>query len=166
MSEYELRMYNPGLGRWLSRDPIEENGGISLYGFLDNIPTHRVDKDGQMPVYWGPGFPYPALPGDPHVVPDKKKWKFPKPKMDCGGLVTPCCSRSDCMLDVHERGDNCRKDGASGCFYFCALACTVSSGGYIGCLSVCWSYCEASMLLGCSAGEAVCVGLCTTCPQL
>ncbi len=30
------RAYNPDLGRWLNRDPIGENGGVNLYGFVGN----------------------------------------------------------------------------------------------------------------------------------
>jgi RHS repeat-associated protein len=33
---YGYRFYNPTDGRWPSRDPIEERGGINLYGFVDN----------------------------------------------------------------------------------------------------------------------------------
>jgi RHS repeat-associated protein len=40
---YGLRYYNPSLGRWLSRDPIGERGGIPLYGFVGNSPTTRYD---------------------------------------------------------------------------------------------------------------------------
>jgi len=40
---YQLRPYEPGLGRWLGRDPIEEEGGVSLYGFVGNDPTDRLD---------------------------------------------------------------------------------------------------------------------------
>ncbi len=28
------RVYHTGFGRWLSRDPIEEAGGINLYGYV------------------------------------------------------------------------------------------------------------------------------------
>jgi hypothetical protein len=28
--------YDPNIGRWLSRDPIAERGGVNLYGFLGN----------------------------------------------------------------------------------------------------------------------------------
>ena len=28
------RVYDPALGRWLSRDPIAEDGGINLYGYM------------------------------------------------------------------------------------------------------------------------------------
>ena len=28
--------YDPNQGRWMNRDPIEENGGVNLYGFVGN----------------------------------------------------------------------------------------------------------------------------------
>ncbi len=37
------RYYSPGLGRWVNRDPIEEEGGLHLYGFLGNDPCHHLD---------------------------------------------------------------------------------------------------------------------------
>jgi RHS repeat-associated protein len=40
------RGYNPKLGRWLSRDPIEEGGGINLYGYVLNSPTSQTDRLG------------------------------------------------------------------------------------------------------------------------
>ena len=40
---YGHRYYNPATGRWLSRDPIEEEGGINLYGFVGNQPTMGID---------------------------------------------------------------------------------------------------------------------------
>ena len=33
---YNYRYYNPELGRWISRDPIEEQGGYNLYSFINN----------------------------------------------------------------------------------------------------------------------------------
>jgi len=38
-----LRYYNPSAGRWLSRDPIEEQGGVNLYGMVGNDPLSRWD---------------------------------------------------------------------------------------------------------------------------
>jgi RHS repeat-associated protein len=40
---YLYRFYNPETGRWLNRDPIEERGGINLYGFVTNNPVDRFD---------------------------------------------------------------------------------------------------------------------------
>jgi RHS repeat-associated protein len=40
---YEYRAYNPALGCWLSRDPVEGNGGVNVYGFINNDPVGNVD---------------------------------------------------------------------------------------------------------------------------
>lgn len=37
------RGYSPQLGRWLSRDPVEEQGGINLYGYVANKPINSID---------------------------------------------------------------------------------------------------------------------------
>jgi len=43
---YEYRAYNPVLGRWLSRDPIDESGGLALCTFVHNDPEKYVDAYG------------------------------------------------------------------------------------------------------------------------
>jgi RHS repeat-associated protein len=40
------RYYQPGVGRWLSRDPLEEEGGLNLYGYVGNSPTALLDPMG------------------------------------------------------------------------------------------------------------------------
>jgi RHS repeat-associated protein len=40
---YGYRYYDPVTGRWPSRDPIEEEGGINLYGFVGNDSVARGD---------------------------------------------------------------------------------------------------------------------------
>ena len=40
---YGFRYYDPVTGRWPSRDPIGENGGINLYGMVGNNPVNRLD---------------------------------------------------------------------------------------------------------------------------
>jgi len=40
---YKYRHYDPALGRWPSRDPIGENGGINLYAFLGNDALNYWD---------------------------------------------------------------------------------------------------------------------------
>jgi RHS repeat-associated protein len=62
------RAYDADLGRWLSRDPIAETGGLNLYAYVENDPARNVD-----PLGWisnesgsGPGrrpwlgFPFPS----------------------------------------------------------------------------------------------------------
>ena len=40
---YGYRYYNPRQGRFINRDPIGEEGGLNLYGFVGNSPTNWVD---------------------------------------------------------------------------------------------------------------------------
>ena len=46
MAYYGYRYYDPKTGRWPSRDPIEEEGGINLYGFVGNNPVSKFDRLG------------------------------------------------------------------------------------------------------------------------
>ena len=43
MIGYKRRFYRPDLGRWLNRDPIEEEGGMNVYGFCGNDPIGQID---------------------------------------------------------------------------------------------------------------------------
>ncbi len=43
MSDYGFRYYNPDLGRWVNRDPIEEEGGLNVYGFVGNDSINVID---------------------------------------------------------------------------------------------------------------------------
>ena len=43
MIGYQRRFYSPVLGRWLNRDPIEEEGGENLYAFCANNPILYYD---------------------------------------------------------------------------------------------------------------------------
>ena len=49
--------YKPAMGRaiWLSRDPIEEKGGLNLYGYVGNNPINAIDKFGLSPC--SPDYP-------------------------------------------------------------------------------------------------------------
>ena len=40
---YNYRYYNPKDGRWINRDPIAEQGGWNLYGFVGNTPILKTD---------------------------------------------------------------------------------------------------------------------------
>lgn len=40
---YGYRYYRPDCGRWLSKDPIEEEGGFNLYGMVGNDVVNRWD---------------------------------------------------------------------------------------------------------------------------
>ena len=56
---YNYRYYSPELGRWISRDPIEEEGGVNLYAMVENSPVNKIDLYGnisrlftQIYMYW------------------------------------------------------------------------------------------------------------------
>ena len=49
--DYGYRYYSPNLGRWLSRDPIAEQGGVNLYGFTRNSAVNGNDLLG-LEVSW------------------------------------------------------------------------------------------------------------------
>jgi RHS repeat-associated protein len=42
------RVYDPRTGRWLSRDPIEEEGGFNLYAYVGGDPINYIDPLGLM----------------------------------------------------------------------------------------------------------------------
>ncbi|MDZ4261543.1 MAG: RHS repeat-associated core domain-containing protein [Pseudomonadota bacterium] len=54
---YGYRYYSPELGRWLSRDPIGEEGGANLYLMASNSPVNEIDKLGlqiELDINWKP----------------------------------------------------------------------------------------------------------------
>jgi integrase/recombinase XerD len=46
VGDYGYRWYDPVTGRWPSRDPIGERGGINLYGFVENDSIVEFDVFG------------------------------------------------------------------------------------------------------------------------
>src|SRR5208282_3652379 len=49
LSVTHFRAYDPGLGRWLSRDPLnngEMKEGPNLYAYVGNEPVNRIDSEG------------------------------------------------------------------------------------------------------------------------
>ena len=63
MSYYGYRFYSPAIGRWMNRDPLQESGGINLYGFVGNNPIMYIDPQGLWYVnigfnlgWWSPGI--------------------------------------------------------------------------------------------------------------
>ncbi|MBT9449339.1 RHS repeat-associated core domain-containing protein [Akkermansia glycaniphila] len=47
---YNYRHYNPADGRWINRDPIDERGGMNLYGFVKNKIVFEIDILGNTQV--------------------------------------------------------------------------------------------------------------------
>ncbi len=53
---YGYRYYNSTTGRWLNRDPIEEQGGLMLYGFIGDDAINSTDLVGRGKT-WDPKDP-------------------------------------------------------------------------------------------------------------
>lgn len=70
VNDYGYRYYHTNLGRWLSRDPIGERGGLNLYAYISNSSGKFIDNLGlemRMPPQsdW---YPF-GNPEDNHVAP-------------------------------------------------------------------------------------------------
>jgi RHS repeat-associated protein len=60
MANYGFRYYDPVTGRWPSRDPIEESGGLNLYALVGNDPINSWDYLGwarEQPFDWHHNYP-------------------------------------------------------------------------------------------------------------
>ena len=71
---YGYRWYDAENGRWVNRDPIEESGGVNLYGFVGNDGVGMVDILGKNPRNrYGPING--GLPWNPGKLPDWNPYK-------------------------------------------------------------------------------------------
>jgi RHS repeat-associated protein len=44
---YGYRYYSASIGRWLNRDPLQELGGLNIYGFADDDAIDKCDSNGR-----------------------------------------------------------------------------------------------------------------------
>lgn len=58
------RYYSPRIGRWLTRDPIEEGGGWNLYSALSNDTPNRIDTTGRQDLVTSSPSQVPPVVGD------------------------------------------------------------------------------------------------------
>ncbi len=61
---YNYRYYAPSLGRWISRDPAEEEGGILAYSILNNNTINEIDDLGLWQQDQNNSYTYIAEIGD------------------------------------------------------------------------------------------------------
>lgn len=59
------RYYDPGTGRWLTRDPMGYDGGINLYGYVRNNAANLADPSGYCPINLAPILPPGGVFKDP-----------------------------------------------------------------------------------------------------
>jgi|GEM_PF-1240982 len=67
---YLYRFYDASLQRWVSRDPINEMGGLNLYAYVANTPLYSYDAVGYSIAGNNPNWPPIKLPpGGPGPTP-------------------------------------------------------------------------------------------------
>jgi RHS repeat-associated protein len=74
------RYLHPKLGRWITRDPIGENGGYNLYLYVGNTPNNSIDALGlQFPGGVPIQVPWPTNVPPPNWPPNQP-WPPPQPR--------------------------------------------------------------------------------------
>ena len=82
---YGFRYYDPVTGRWPSRDPIEEQGGLNLYAMVGNDAVNDYDILGQKK----PCSDYSKTRGSGSSAEGRTKNQKMKPKSNgCGSGIT------------------------------------------------------------------------------
>ncbi len=106
---YGYRYYSPALGRWMSRDPIEEQGGLNLYGICGNDPVNKWDKLGLDFSTWigNPGY----------------HWDTPTPKNNSSCL--------EAIMEARSMFGKLNNDKRAHCVYSCKIS--KSCGKMIAC---------------------------------
>jgi RHS repeat-associated protein len=76
------RAYSAQLGRWINRDPIEEDGGVNLYDYVANDPVDETDPLGTALTLIIPACPKPPGPPKPKGPKSKFPWRGPPDDYD------------------------------------------------------------------------------------
>jgi RHS repeat-associated protein len=87
VADYLYRYYDPLTGRWPSRDQIEEDGGVNLYGFVGNDGVDRCDFVGLM-TYFAIYYENPAKDPDGSFKRAAETWKK---KIESQADFNPAC---------------------------------------------------------------------------
>ena len=104
---YTYRYYDPLTGRWPSRDPIEERGGVNLYGFVENNPNWNIDYLG-LAIKKKCDFEVVGGHAD-QVGKREKEFERDKEKTPCNRFYGAACFRSpdgDYVWPTPESRDN------------------------------------------------------------
>jgi RHS repeat-associated protein len=119
---YKYRHYDPQLGRWPSRDPIEEKGGVNLYAFVGNDPKSKWDYLGldSVIIIGSPSLSRDDPNGDGNRADrhDQNPWNFLNLGLRrAGDAVKPCWKDGQCcckiIIIIYELGYT-RRSAADG----------------------------------------------------
>ena len=98
--------YDPGVQRWINRDPIGEAGALNLYQPANNNPVSLVDAWGlDVGGRVGPGYPYDGYGSAPIIIP-RNDWSTAQPNF---AKMTPATVPNNCIA-VHHSGNGGEKN--------------------------------------------------------
>ena len=104
------RYYDPSSGRFLQRDPIGIEGGLNVYGYLDQSPpTNNADPDGLEPKK-----------EEPELIPKPHRKVNPKTAKDIEDFVEGACGGNEhtkarpSTKDKHQKGQAQRQKNKFG----------------------------------------------------
>jgi RHS repeat-associated protein len=105
---YGYRYYYPSAGRWLSRDPLGERGGVNLHGFVANNPVLLSDRNGLDFGTWvgHPGYDWEPPTRAPRLLTTDDLERI-RVALDNEVKKTLCCCASREVrpgLDLHIAG--------------------------------------------------------------
>ena len=121
---YNNRYYSPQLGRWLSRDPIEEKDGYNLYNFVKNNPVNSFDLLGTFSL----SFPWYGNWGGPGWAAGQKVedgWSQRHPEyldIPARDQLDECYKKHDKCYENCRKSHECDPDGEASCFSGCDYA--------------------------------------------
>ena len=92
--------FTPGIPQWPSRDPIEERGGLNLYGFISNDGAGRSDFLGREE--------------QKHTIPKElTEADYQKLKDDGTKLLQGLCENKKCLGECGCTKETCQKEAKS-----------------------------------------------------
>ena len=105
---YGYRYYNTSTGRWSSKDPLNEDGGLNLYAFVGNRPVGSLDTDGRMWTDPDGGrwpHPHPQPPtSPPRLLTYDDLERIRKGIDDRVRSISCCCDKSGGTMILHIAG--------------------------------------------------------------
>jgi RHS repeat-associated protein len=96
------RAYSSVLGRWLSRDPIGERGGMNLYEDVQNDPINRIDPLGLL------GFRYYGNWGGPGWTGGQTRPYEELTPLEVANLAPPIDAQDRCYMEHDICFSQCR----------------------------------------------------------
>jgi RHS repeat-associated protein len=119
----QYRAYDPGTGRWLSSDPLGEEGGMNLYGYVRGDPLNSVDPLGLIDAPFKRALVTMALMGALGGMSERAA--------ENGGAAyqAAICDEAELIPDLLSPPEEFIKDGAIGTVIGVVTGGVIKAGG-------------------------------------